>query len=95
MYKKRYTEKVRLAILELAQRICPIDESVINELRETQKTGKKSLFSFLKKKDTIETEIEENTNKNSELDYDVDSIGLNEALQNIKSEEAVSHEARE
>lgn len=94
LYKKRYTEKIRLAILKLAQRICPIDEAIITELKESQKTEKKSFFSFLKKKENEEIVVDDNTDKNSELDYDVDSVNFQEVLQNVKSEEAMKDEAR-
>lgn len=46
LYKRPYTNRVRLAFLELAQGICEIDPDTIRKLKERVSGEKKPLFSF-------------------------------------------------
>lgn len=53
LHKKPYTVSVRLAFLELANRICPIEPKILEELRQRQNAGKISVWEklcFWKKK---------------------------------------------
>lgn len=47
LYKKPYTDRTRLAFLELAQEICEIDQEAIEKLRNKVNKVKKPMFSFL------------------------------------------------
>lgn len=85
LYKKQYTEKVRLAILKLAERICPIDPSIINDLQRSVNNQRKGFFSSFFKKKQIEEQVPENTDENSELDYNISPVTVDDVTKAIQS----------
>ena len=73
LYKKSYTEQTRLAFLKLAERICPIEQSAIEEL--SHGVAKKKGFGFYlfrKKKDRLDDELEKEEQLLAE-----EGVGLN------------------
>lgn len=93
LHKKQYTAKVRLAILKLAQRICPIDQSVIDELEDSLGNTHKGFFSMFKKKK--EEPVSENMDDNSELDCIVAPVTGTDVANVIKTYEDESSELKE